>query len=103
MTGIPVWVQAVVALVAAFGGVGTMIQVLNAYRAYRDGVRQREDLAEERLMKRLEKKIEVLEIRSAADARYIRRLVMALGRAGIEIPEHPDDAKPIAGLPPHSS
>jgi peptidyl-tRNA hydrolase len=94
MSDIPAWVQAVVALIAAFGGVGTFMQIIKAWQAWRDGIRQREDEAEERLVARLEKKIEVLEIQAKADSRYIRRLVMALGRAGIEIPEHPDDIQP---------
>ena len=99
MSGIPVWVQAVVALVAAFGGVGTMIQVLNAYRAYRDGVRQREEEADERLVRRLERDIEILKIQERANAAYIRRLVMALGRAGVDIPDPPNEG-PVTGQAP---
>lgn len=92
MGNIPVWVQVVVALVAAFGGTGTMIQVVSLYRAYRDGVRQREEEADERLVRRLEKDIEILKIQERANAAYIRRLVMALGRAGVEIPDPPNDS-----------
>jgi hypothetical protein len=92
MDEIPVWVQALTAIVAAFGGVGTFVQLTKWYTSWRDGIRQREDEAEERLVKRLEKDIEILKIQTRADAVYIRRLVMALGRAGIEIPDPPDDA-----------
>lgn len=95
---IPVWVQVVGALVAAFGGMGTVIQLIKAWQAWRDGVKQREDEAEERLVRRLEKDIEILKIQERANAAYIRRLVMALGRAGVEIPEPPDDASSPAPL-----
>lgn len=87
MTG----VQAIVAILAAIGGVGGLVQLFNAFRSWRDGVRQREDEADERLVNRLERDIEVLKIQTRADARYIRRLVMALGKAGIEIPDRPED------------
>lgn len=92
-------VQAIVAVLAAIGGIGGVVQVINAYRAYRDGVRQREDEAEERLVRRLEKDIEILKLQARADARYIRRLVMALGQAGIEIPPHPDEASEAPDQP----
>lgn len=82
MTG----VQAVVAILAAIGGIGGIVQLINAVKSYRDGVRQREDEAEERLVKRLEGRIDVLEIERKQDAEYIRRLIQALGTAGIEIP-----------------
>jgi hypothetical protein len=91
VSDLPGWAQVVVALVAAFGGTGALIQVVNALRAYRDGVRQREEEADERLVRRLEKDIEILKIQERANAAYIRRLVMALGRAGVEIPDPPND------------
>jgi hypothetical protein len=95
MSNIPVWVQVVVTLVAAFGGTGTLIQVVSLYRAHRDGIRQREEEADERLVRRLEKDIEILKIQERANAAYIRRLVMALGRAGVEIPDPPNDTPTV--------
>lgn len=88
---IPVWVQALVAILAAAGGVGTMVQMVKAVQSYRLGIRQREEEADERLVKRLENRIDALEIERRQDAEYIRRLIMALGRAGIEIPERADE------------
>jgi hypothetical protein len=79
-------VQAIVAVLAAIGGVGGVVQLVNAFRAWRDGVKQREEEAEERLVKRLEARIDRLELERAQDNEYIRRLVMALGTAGIPIP-----------------
>lgn len=88
--------QAVVAILAAVGGVGGIVQVIKAIRAWRDGVRQREDQADERLVKRLERRIESLEVRADLDQEYIRRLVSALGQAGIAIPSRKDVADPPA-------
>lgn len=90
--------QVVIAILAALGGAsaigGAIAKIISTVRSWREGVRQREDQADERLVKRLEKKIEILEIKDAANTRYIRRLVMALGKAGIDIPAHPDDEVP---------
>lgn len=83
-------VQAIVAILAAIGGVGGLVQLVNAFRSWRDGVRQREEQADERLTKRLEARIDTLEVERRQDAEYIRRLIMALGRAGIDIPERSD-------------
>src|SRR5690606_1207542 len=55
---IPVWVQVVGYLVAAFGGAGTLLQLLRMYQSWRAGVRQRQDEADERLVSGLEKIIE---------------------------------------------
>ena len=82
--------ETLVAILAALGGGGFIIQAIRAFRDWRDGVKQREEAADERLVTRLEKRIDTLEIERRQDAEYVRRLIMALGRAGIEIPERSD-------------
>lgn len=89
MNQIPVWVQVIIALMAAVGGVGGFVQALNAIRAWRDGVRQREEAADERLVLRLEKRIEVLEMERALDSEYIRMLIQTVGEMGGKIPSRP--------------
>jgi hypothetical protein len=100
---IPVWVQVVGYLVAAFGGAGTLLQLLRMYQSWRDGVRQRQDEADERLVSRLEKIIEykdkviedrdlriaVLERGRSSDGEYILVLVTALAQADQPIPMRP--------------
>lgn len=78
--------EVLVAALAAIGGAGGVVQIIRAIRAYRDGVRLREDEADERLVKRLESRILVLETRADLAADYERLLVHALGAAGIPIP-----------------
>lgn len=89
MNQIPVWVQVIIALMAAVGGVGGFVQVLNAIRAWRDGVRQREEAADERMVKRLENRVVQLELKDDQNSEYIRLLIEALGAAGIKIPPRP--------------
>lgn len=79
-------VNAIVAILAAIGGVGGLVQLVKAIQAWRDGIRQREEAADERLYTRMEHDIEIMKIERAQDADYIRRLVQALGMAGIPIP-----------------
>src|SRR5690606_686473 len=100
---IPVWVQVVGYLVAAFGGAGTLLQLLRMYQSWRAGVRQRQDEADERLVSRLEKIIEykdkviedrdlriaVLERGRSSDGEYILVLVTALAQADQPIPMRP--------------
>jgi hypothetical protein len=86
-------VSAIIALLAAIGGIGGIVQLIKAIQSWRDGIRQRVDQAEEKLVQRLEGRIDRLEMRADLDAEYIRRLVHALGTAGIPIPsrkEMPD-------------
>lgn len=78
--------EAVVAILAALGGGGFLIQVFNAIRSYREGAKLRETEADERLVIRLEKEIAELRLERAQDADHIRRLIEALGKAGIDIP-----------------
>jgi hypothetical protein len=84
-------VEGWVAILAALGGGGFMIQAFQLYKSWKEGARLRADEADERLIKRYEDRLTRLELRADADARYIARLVSALGRAGIEIPDRVDD------------
>lgn len=76
----------IIPLLAAIGGGGAILQLVRLIQAWRDGIKIREDEAEERLLKRYEVRIQALEYRADLDADYIRRLVHALGTAGIPIP-----------------
>lgn len=82
--------QVLVAILAALGGAsaigGAVTKIISTARSWREGVRQREDEADERLVVRLEKRVERLE--KALDERdeYIAALVMSLGMAGVRIP-----------------
>jgi hypothetical protein len=78
--------EAVVAILAALGGGGFLLQAFAAWRSWREGIRQREEAADERLVARLERRIEILEMERAHDSEYIRALIEALGQAGIKIP-----------------
>ncbi len=84
-------VEALVTILAALGGGGFLIQLLMFFRSWRDGVKMKAEEADERLIKRYEDRLSRLEVRADADARYIARLVSALGRAGIEIPDRVDE------------
>lgn len=82
-------VQAVVAILAAIGGVGGLVQLVNAFRAWRDGVKQREEAADERLLARYERRVDELELRVAHGEEYIGLLVQAVGELGGKIPPRP--------------
>lgn len=83
------WYEIAVALLAAVGGTGGVLQLIRTARAWRDGVRQREDAAEERLVRRLEKRVDLLEARAAEDAAYQAALMTAIAQAGGAIPPRP--------------
>lgn len=82
--------QLIVSILGALGGAtaigAAFVKAIRTVQSWREGIHQREDQAEERLVKRLEDRINRLEVRADADADYIRRLVHALGTAGIAIP-----------------
>lgn len=84
-------VEAMVAILAALGGGGFLLQMFGLWKSYREGAKLKADEADERLIKRYEDRVSRLEMRADADARYIARLVSALGRAGIEIPDRADE------------
>jgi len=103
MNQLPVWVNVVIALLAAMGGLGTFGQAVKWYRSYRDGIKQREVEKDERFIERLESRIEYLEIRDRMSTDYIQRLIEALGREGIAIPSRKDmeshpEHKPPEGI-----
>lgn len=79
-------VAAFVAVLAAIGGVGGIVQLVKAIQSWRDGVRQREQDADERAIVRLERELDEMRIERRQDADHIRRLIQALGTAGIPIP-----------------
>lgn len=81
----------VIAILAALGGGGFILQMFGLWKSWREGAKLRADEADERLIKRYEERVSRLEMRADADARYIARLVSALGRAGIEIPDRADE------------
>lgn len=81
--------EAVVAILAALGGGGFLLQAFAAWRSWREGNRQREEAADERLVVRLERRIEILEMERALDSEYIRMLVQAVGELGGKIPPRP--------------
>lgn len=78
--------DALVAVLAALGGGGFIIQAISAIRAWREGVRQREEAGDERLLARYERRVDELELRVEHGEQYIRSLIEALGMAGIPIP-----------------
>jgi hypothetical protein len=86
VTDLPGWVLATTAILAALGGGQTLLSAIKAYRAYKEGVRQREVDADERAIVRLERELAEMRIERAQDADHIRRLIEALGMAGIPIP-----------------
>lgn len=81
--------EALVAVLAALGGGGFIIQAIGAFRAWRDGVKQREEAADDRLLARYEKRVDELEIRVAHGEEYIAMLVQAIGEMGGKIPPRP--------------
>lgn len=87
--------QFILGVLAAIGGAGGIVQLIKAIRSWRDGIRQREVEADERLVNRLEQRIAALETRADLDNEYIRRLIEALGRAGIEIPSRKEMERSI--------
>jgi cytochrome c biogenesis protein ResB len=89
--------ETVVAILAALGGAsaigGAVAKIINTWRSWREGVQQREDEADERLVKRLEatiieqgKEIKTLRSQLNDQGEYILELVMAMARAGLSIP-----------------
>lgn len=92
--------ETIIAVLAALGGAsaigGAIVKIISTWRSWREGVRQREDEADERLVKRLEKTIDrqddkIRELRAQKDAQaeYILELVTTLARAGVPIPMRP--------------
>ena len=82
-----------IALVAALGGAGGIATMLKAWADHRNNLHAREDDADERLVTRLErrldgaeKEIRTLHLQREADALYIAQLAWALANAGIPIP-----------------
>lgn len=84
-------VETLVTIMAALGGGGFIYQMASLWKSWREGAKLKADEADERLIKRYEDRVSRLEMRADADARYIARLVSALGRAGIEIPDRVDE------------
>lgn len=89
-----------IGILAALGGAsaigGAIVKIISTWRSWREGVRQREDEADERLVKRLEKTIlsqdetiHVLRARLDSQGEYILELVTTLARAGVPIPMRP--------------
>jgi hypothetical protein len=92
--------EILIGILAALGGAsaigGAIAKIISTVRGYREGIRQREDEADERLVKRLEKTIiaqdeviHALRIRLDAQGEYILELVTTLARAGVPIPMRP--------------
>lgn len=92
--------ETIIAVLAALGGAsaigGAIVKIISTVRGYREGIRQREDEADERLVKRLEKTIlaqdatiQGLRDRLDAQGEYILELVTTLARAGVPIPMRP--------------
>lgn len=92
--------EAIIAVLAALGGAsaigGAIVKIISTWHSWREGVRQREDEADERLVKRLEKTIDerAAEIKTLrgdlhTQAEYILELVTTLARAGVPIPMRP--------------
>lgn len=86
-------VGAIVAILAAIGGVGGVVQLVKAIQSWRDGIRQREADADERAIQRLERELGEMRLERAQDADHIRRLIQALGTAGIPIPPRVERAE----------
>ena len=78
--------ETLAAVIIAVFGAGGLVQLVKAIRDWHQGKAQREVDAEERHITRLEKRIEELEHQHEADARRIEQLVIALGKAGIDVP-----------------
>lgn len=79
----------IVALAIALGGAGGIMQIVKAVKAWRDGVKQREDDADARAITRLERTVERLEKAREADAVYIAVLMTALASGGLPVPPRP--------------
>lgn len=89
-----------IGILAALGGAsaigGAIAKIISTVRGYREGIRQREDEADERLVKRLERtigeqgdEIKVLRGQIHTQGEYILELVTTLARAGVPIPMRP--------------
>jgi hypothetical protein len=81
--------EAVVAILAALGGGGFLIQLVTFIRSWREGVQMRADAADERHVRRLEKRNAQLERRVDEDAAYQALLMTAIAQLGGTIPPRP--------------
>lgn len=92
--------EILIGILAALGGAsaigGAVVKIISTVRGYREGIRQREDEADERLVKRLERtigeqgdEIKALRIQIHTQGEYILELVTTLARAGVPIPMRP--------------
>lgn len=93
MTPDPWYVQllgALTPLLIAVLGSGGLVALYRAVKDARSGKAQKEAEADARLVARLEKRIEDLEERARKDEKWQHRLVQALSRAGVEVPDRPE-------------